>query len=216
METLVATNTSNNDNLIRHAMCHCPLRHFRQHAKNCLLNRKTQIGSCELIIFDLLVECLLFHLSPSIIEFWIFRLRGGIWKDYWWVSSYEIFHVRKKSWERHVHSLDYIRQIDVLFAFEGLFFDVVAWTWVIGKINKPCKPIQTIANSNVDCFPKYSISFIRVSNDLSIPSTNIQWNWASKSCYNPSHLNVGNAVIHTNNWNLMQKTQCSSNNCSYW
>ena len=62
----------------------------------------------------------------------------------------------------------------------------------------PNKPVQAVADSNVQRFAKDLISLVRVGNNLSISSAYIQDDWVVTFRDHPSHLDVPDAMIYRN------------------
>lgn len=75
--------------------------------------------------------------------------------------------------------------------------DIVARRWVITEPNDTRKAVQAVADSNVECLAKNAVPLRRVRNDLGVAAGHIQDDGIHSTRDGASHLNVADAVVHT-------------------
>lgn len=72
----------------------------------------------------------------------------------------------------------------------GLLLNIVPRTWIIAQVYHPGEPVQAIPDGDVKGFAENTVSLLRVSDDLSITSRNIKYDWVLSASYLSAHLNV--------------------------
>lgn len=76
---------------------------------------------------------------------------------------------------------------DLLF---GFLLDVVSGTGIIAEIDYSGKAIETVPDSYIKSFSKYSIALSGVGNDLGVPTRYVEYNRVSSACNIAPHLDV--------------------------
>ena len=72
----------------------------------------------------------------------------------------------------------------------GFLLDVVSWTRVITQVDHPSKSVQAIPHSNVKGLAEDTVSLLGVSNDLSVPSRNVEYNGALSTGDLAAHFDI--------------------------
>ena len=72
----------------------------------------------------------------------------------------------------------------------------------------PCKSIQAVTNSYVNCFSKYTIATLQVCDNLSVSTTHVQDSGVNSTCHKSSHLNMSNTMIDSHHRFLPQLSNC--------
>ena len=76
------------------------------------------------------------------------------------LTTEQLFNVRQDAGEADIHTLDYIRQLNVILAFFRLLLDVVARAGVVTEANDPGKPVKTVTNSDIYRLSKYPVPVV--------------------------------------------------------
>jgi len=94
--------------------------------------------------------------------------------------------------ETDVHTLDDIRQLDVLTttgkSFFGQLLYMVAWRRIVGQPQQPRESIQAVSHGDVDCLPEDAVLLLAVGQHLSVAPRYIQHHWIAAVCDHSAHL----------------------------
>lgn len=80
--------------------------------------------------------------------------------------------------------------------------------------DEPRKPVEAVADRNVDRLAKHAIAARRVADDLRVASAHVEHDGVYGARDNASHLDVPDAVVHTDERNTPQLAERASSECT--
>ena len=171
LDPFVATDTADDEHLLRAHVSHSSLRDLNEHGKHRLLQRKAQI-----LPRDELPTLRISQLAPL-------HLRR------------QLIHPSQDATKRTIHPLDRIRQIEQKPPLLSQLLDVVPRRGIIRNRQRPRKAIQTVPHRDIQRLAEDAIPLHAVRDHLRVPSRDIQDDRIGRAGDLPPHLDVADTVV---------------------